>query len=196
MKIKFSPMMTAVLLAGFVSSSALAADYKIDETHTTVGFKVKHLFSKVQGQFKKFEGTFAYDPTDLTQWKASAVIDAASIDTNVQKRDAHLRSKDFFETETYPTIAFESTGARDLQGSTAKLDGVLTIHGVAKPVTLDVEIHGEGVDPWGNTRLGLTATTKINRKDFGLIWNEVLESGQLLVGEDIEITLEVEGLKQ
>lgn len=196
MKNKLALLVATVLWTGSVSTAAIAADYKVDDTHTTVGFKVKHLFSKVQGQFKKFEGTFSYDPTDLAQWKAKAVIDATSIDTNVAKRDEHLKSKDFFEAETYPTITFESTGAHDLQGDTAKLDGVLTIHGVAKPVTLDVEVHGEGTDPWGNTRLGLTATTTINRKDFGLGWNQVLESGQLLVGEDIEITLEIEGLKQ
>jgi polyisoprenoid-binding protein YceI len=132
----------------------------------------------------------------VSQWAAAATIDAASIDTNVEKRDAHLRSKDFFETDKYPTLTFKSTGARDLAGNTAKVDGILSLHGVEKPVTLDVEIHGEGADPWGNTRLGLTATTKINRKDFGLGWNEVLESGQLLVGEEIEIVLEIEGLKQ
>ncbi len=179
-----------------VSAPVFAADYKIDDTHTTVGFKVRHLFSKVQGQFKKFEGTFSYDAADLSQWKAEAVIDTASVDTNVAKRDEHLRSKDFFETDTYPTMTFKSTGARDLAGNTAKLDGVLTLHGVEKPVTLDVEIHGEGTDPWGNTRLGLTASTTINRKDFGLTWNQALESGQLLVGEEIEIVLEIEGLKQ
>lgn len=196
MKNKFALVLAAAIWAASTSASALAADYKIDDTHTTVGFKVKHLFSKVQGQFNKFEGTFSYDAADVSQWKADAVIQAASIDTNVKKRDKHLRSKDFFETETYPTITFKSTGARDLAGSTAKVDGLLTIHGIEKPVTLDVEVHGEGTDPWGNTRLGLTAVTKINRKDFGLGWNQVLESGQLLVGEEIEIVLEIEGLKQ
>lgn len=188
--------LAAVVWAGSASTAALAADYKVDADHSTVGFKVKHLFSKVQGQFKKFQGTFSYDPADVTQWKADAVIEAASIDTNVEKRDNHLRSKDFFETEKYPTITFKSTGAHDLSGDTAKVDGILSIHGVEKPVTLDVEIHGEGNDPWGNTRLGLTATAKINRKDFGLVWNQVLESGKLLVGEEVEIVLELEGLKQ
>ena len=194
MKNKCSLMLAAVLLFG--AGPALAADYKIDDAHTTVGFKVRHLFSKVQGQFKKFEGTFSYDAADLSQWKTEAVIDAASIDTNVEKRDNHLRSKDFFETDVHPTLTFKSTGAHDLAGSTAKVDGLLTMHGVTKPVTLDVEILGEGVDPWGNTRLGLTAKTTVNRKDFGLGWNQALESGQLLVGEEIEITLEIEGLKQ
>lgn len=190
------PLALALAAVLAVSAPAFAADYKIDDAHTTVGFKVRHLFSKVQGQFKKFQGTFSYDAADLSQWKAEAVIDTASIDTNVAKRDEHLRSKDFFEVETYPTLTFQSTGARDLVGNTAKLDGVLTLHGVSKPVTLDVEIHGEGTDPWGNTRIGLTASTTINRKDFGLTWNQAVESGQLLVGEEIEIVLEIEGLKQ
>ncbi len=197
MKKKLVSVLAAALWAGSVFSTAVfAAEYKIDADHSTVGFKVKHLFSKVQGQFKKFEGTFSYDPADLTQWKAEATIDAASIDTNVEKRDNHLRSKDFFEVEKYPTITFKSTGAHDLSGDKAKVDGLLTIHGVEKPVTLDVEIHGEGADPWGNTRLGMTATTTINRKDFGLAWNQLLESGKVLVGEEVEIVLELEGLKQ
>lgn len=190
---------SAILAAAFMIASTTAvcaADYSVDPAHSTVSFKIRHLFSKVQGEFKTFEGSFSYDASDLTQWKTEAVIDAASIDTNTAKRDEHLRSKDFFDTANFPKITFKSTGAREGADGAVVLDGLLTIHGVELPVELNVTIHGEGTDPWGNTRLGLTAVTKINRKDFGLTWNELLESGQALVGEDVEITLEIEGLRK
>jgi polyisoprenoid-binding protein YceI len=177
-----------------VAPPAWATTYAIDQAHTTVSFRIRHLFSYVQGTFNEFEGTFEYVPGQPGQWKAQAVIQASSIDTRVEKRDAHLRSKDFFDVERYPTITFTSTGVTDATETTAKLQGLLTIHGVEQPVTLDLAIHGEGKDPWGNVRSGFTATTTIDRKAFGLTWNEALETGQLLVGEEVEITLEVEGI--
>lgn len=175
---------------------SFAANYKIDADHTTVSFKVKHLFSNVQGNFKKFEGSFAYDPDKPETWKTEATIQADSIDTNVAERDKHLRSKDFLEVEKYPTVTFKSTGVTDVTPAGAKLNGILTIHGIEKPVVLDLEILGEAKDPWGNVAAGFTATTKINRKDFGLTWNQALETGGVLVGEEITITLEVTGLLQ
>ncbi len=177
-----------------VAPQASATTYAIDQAHTTVSFRIRHLFSYVQGTFNEFEGTFEYVPGQPGQWKAQAVIQAASIDTRVEKRDAHLRSKDFFDVERSPTITFTSTGVTDATETTAKLQGLLAIHGVEQPVTLDLAIHGEGKDPWGNVRSGFTATTTIDRKAFGLTWNEALETGQLLVGEEVEITLEVEGI--
>ena len=177
-----------------VAPQASATTYAIDQAHTTVSFRIRHLFSYVQSTFNEFEGTFEYVPGQPGQWKAQAVIQASSIDTRVEKRDAHLRSKDFFDVERYPTITFTSTGVTDATETTAKLQGLLTIHGVEQPVTLDLAIHGEGKDPWGNVRSGFTATTTIDRKAFGLTWNEALETGQLLVGEEVEITLEVEGI--
>ena len=177
-----------------VAPQASATTYAIDQAHTTVSFRIRHLFSYVQSTFNEFEGTFEYVPGQPGQWKAQAVIQASSIDTRVEKRDAHLRSKDFFDVERYPTITFTSTGVTDATETTAKLQGLLTIHGVEQPVTLDLAIHGEGKDPWGNVRSGFTATTTLDRKAFGLTWNEALETGQLLVGEEVEITLEVEGI--
>lgn len=174
--------------------SAWATTYAIDSDHTTVSFKIRHLFSYVQGTFNEFAGTFEYVPGQPDQWHVAATIQAASIDTRVADRDKHLRSKDFFHVERYATLTFQSTGVSDATETSAKLHGLLSIHGVEKPVALDLAIHGEGKDPWGNVRSGFTATTTINRKDFGLTWNEVLETGQLLVGEEVEITLEVEGL--
>ncbi len=187
-------LIVAVAIGMLAAPSAWASTWTIDKDHTTVSFKIRHLFSKVQGEFKAFEGTFDYEPGKPGLWKTSATIQAASIDTNVEQRDNHLRSKDFFEVETYPTITFVSTGVRGASQTSAKLDGTLTIHGVSQPVVFDLQIHGVGKDPWGNVRSGFTATTTINRKDFGLTWNQALETGQLLVGEEVEITLEVEGI--
>lgn len=186
------------VLAGtlLVGPSAWAATYAIDKDHTSVSFKIRHLFSKVEGMFRDFEGTIAYDSEHPEQLQATAMIQAPSIDTRVEQRDTHLRSKDFFDVEQYPTITFKSAKVLDATPNSVKLQGVLTLHGVEKPVVLDVDIHGVGKDPWGNVRVGFTGKTKINRKDFGLTWNETLETGQLLVGEEVEITLEVEGIAQ
>ncbi|MBI4430143.1 MAG: polyisoprenoid-binding protein [Candidatus Omnitrophica bacterium] len=184
------------ILAFFGVHPVWAVTYKLDTTHTTVGFKIRHLFSWVQGTFNEFEGTFDYDPEHPETWKTEAAIQAASIDTRVEQRDKHLRSADFFAVETYPTITFKSTQITDATAEVAKVNGLLSIHGVEKPVVLDLQIHGVGKDPWGNTRAGFTASVKINRKDFGLNWNELLETGQVLVGEEVFITIEVEGLLQ
>lgn len=178
----------------WLASQAFGATYEIDPDHSAVSFKIRHLFSFVQGHFKKFEGKLEYEPEKPATWKAEATIDAASIDTNVEARDKHLRTADFFDVETYPTLTFKSAEVQDASTTEAKLSGILNLHGLEKPVVLDVKIHGVGKDPWGNTRAGFTATTKINRKDFGLTWNKAVETGQLLVGEEVEITLEIEAL--
>lgn len=186
------------VLVGFLLSApaAGAATYRIDPDHTTVEFKIRHLLAYVRGTFNQFEGSFDYAPGQPEQWKANATVQAASIDTRVDKRDAHLRSPDFFAAEQYPTITFRSTGATDVTPSGAKLHGILAIHGVEQPVVLDLTIHGVSQDPWGNERAGFTAATTINRKDFGLTWNQALETGQLLVGEEVDVILEVEGVAQ
>lgn len=186
--------LVACLCTILLAHPGWAATYTLDEDHTTVGFKIRHLFSYVQGTFNAFEGTFEYEPGTPETWTAQAVIQAASIDTRVEKRDQHLRSKDFFEAETYPTLTFTSTQVTDVTADGAKLAGTLTIHGVEKPVVLDLTIHGVGKDPWGNTRAGFTATTTINRKEFGLTWNKAVEAGRLLVGDEVEIVIEAEGL--
>ena len=184
-----------LLISAFLwAPSVWATTYTIDKDHTTVSFKIRHLFSKVEGTFNEFEGSFDYVPDHPEQWKASATIQAASINTRVDKRDTHLRSPDFFDVEKDPTLTFTSTKVTDATPTGAKLHGLLTIHGIEKPVVLDLEIHGEGKDPWGNIRSGFTAMTRIDRKDFGLTWNKALETGQLLVGEEVDIVLEVEGV--
>lgn len=165
------------------------ATWNFDPSHSTVGFSIRHLvISKVRGRFTKWSGTVVVEGDAPVS--AEVVIDAASIDTAEAQRDAHLRSPDFFDAERFPTIGFKSTGYSDGQ-----LVGDLTIHGVTRPVTLAVESNGRGKDPWGNERIAFEATTSINRKDFGLTWNQALEAGGVLVGEKVDITLEVQAIK-
>jgi polyisoprenoid-binding protein YceI len=183
--------LAASLLA---ASPAWATTYTVDKQHSTVGFKIRHLFSNVLGTFDDFEGEFTYVPGQPEQWTATATAKAASINTKVEGRDKHLRSADFFDVEKFPTLTFRSTQVTDASERGAKLHGMLSIHGVEKPVVLDLAIHGEGKDPWGNARSGFTATTRINRKDFGLNWNQALETGGVLVGEEVDIILEIEGI--
>jgi len=186
----------ALLVSAVLCSPSLAwaTTYTVDQDHSAVSFKIRHLFSQVTGTFNDFEGSFDYVPDHPEQWKAAATIQARSIDTRVEKRDAHLRSPDFFDVASYPTLTFTSTEVTDATATGAKLHGVLTIHGVSQPVVLDLTIHGEGKDPWGKVRCGATATVTMNRKAFGLTWNKALETGQLLVGDDVQITIEVEGV--
>ena len=190
------PVLLAACLVSGVASSAWATTYTVDKDHSTVGFSVRHLFSNVKGTFDDFQGTFVYAPGKPEEWSASGTVNTQSINTHQEKRDKHLRSKDFFEVETYPTLTFTSTKITTTGPTSAKMEGLLSIHGVEKPVIFDLDIHGEGKDPWGNTRSGVTATTRINRKDFGLTWNQTLESGGVLVGDDVEIILDIEGVSK
>ncbi len=182
----------ALLLAPIASS---AATYKVDKSHTNVAFKVRHLFTNVAGRFDSFEGAINFDPADFSSAKVTGTIDSASINTANEKRDAHLKNADFFDVENHPKITFESTkiDAIDKAKKTAKLHGNLTMHGITKPIVLDVAYLGTGKDPWGNTRGGFTATTTINRKDFDINWNETLDSGGLLIGEEVDVEINVEG---
>lgn len=177
-----------------LSAPAWAETYDIDAAHSTVGFRIKHLVSKVSGRFTGFEGGYDYEAGAPKAWKAWAKIKAASIDTDNEKRDAHLRSADFFDTDKCPLIEFKSTKVSGLKDGKAKLHGELTMHCVTKPVVLDLEVGGEGKDPWGNQRSGFTATGKINREDFGIVWNKTLESGGILLGKDVEVSLDIEGI--
>lgn len=193
----FRKFLFLLLAAAFIATvPAQAATYKVDPDHTTVSFKIRHLFSKVEGRFTKFEGTIVYDPDKPDTWSSSGTIPVSSLDTGVEQRDKHLRSADFFDAEKYPTIEFKMTKVLGPAKERTKIEGLITIHGVEKPVVLDVEIHGVGKDPWGNIRAGFTAITTINRKDFGMNWNEPLGTGQLLLGEDVAIILEIEGIQQ
>lgn len=193
---KFIKIVTVCMtLALPVLSSA--STWTIDPDHSNVGFKVRHLMvSNVRGDFEKYTGTVDINDKDITKSKVEVSIDTNSINTNVQKRDEHLRSADFFDVAKYPTMTFVSKKVTKAGKDKLKITGDLTIHGITKTVVLDVEgPSSESKDPWGNIRKGATATTKINRKDFGLVWNAVLETGGVAVGEEITITLEIEMIK-
>lgn len=165
--------------------------WKVDTAHSEVGFSIRHLMiSKVKGKFERFDATFvtAEDPLDS---RVTASAEVASITTNEPNRDAHLRTGDFFEAETHPTIDFASTGVR-VEGGDFKVDGDLTIRGITKPVTFDFDFGGFGGDPYGNYKGGATAKAVVNREDFGLTYNAALETGGVLLGDQVTITLELQ----
>ena len=173
---------------------ASAATWNIDPDHSSVGFSIRHLMvSNVKGNFDRFSGTVDLDDKNITASKVTATIDASSIDTRVQKRDDHLRSPDFFDVAKYPEISFVSKRWSRAANGKLKVSGDLTMHGVTRTVVLDVApFSKETRDPWGNTRRGTTAKTTINRKDFGIDWNKSLDTGGLMIGDQVEITLEIE----
>ncbi|MBI4971822.1 MAG: polyisoprenoid-binding protein [Candidatus Omnitrophica bacterium] len=185
-----------MISVGLLANTVWADTFKVDPDHSTVGFKIRHLLGNVNGTFDQFEGTIDYDPAQPELSKTSGTIQTASINTRVSKRDDHLRGGDFFDVEKFPQIAFTSTKVLESTPEGGKLEGVLMIHGVEKPVVLNVEIHGIANDPWGHTRAAFTATTKINRQDFGLTWNKAVEAGKFLVGDEVTITIEAEAIKQ
>jgi len=174
-----------------------AATWNIDPVHSVAEFKVKHMMiSNVKGQFTSVKGSLTLDEEDVTKSRVQATIDAASINTREEQRDTHLKSADFFDVEKYPTLTFQSTKVSRVGDGELTVDGDLTIHGVTRNVRFAVEgPTPPNKDPWGNTRVGLSATTRINRKDFGLTWNAALETGGILVGEDVTITLDVQFVK-
>ena len=183
------------LLVVAASGPLAAGEYQIDSSHSTIGFQVRHMaISKTNGNFEDYTGSFSFEPGNPGSWSCEAVIQVASINTNNQKRDDHLRSDEFFDVANFPTLTFKSTGVAMENDSEGVLKGDLTIHGVTRPVELDLEILGTVTDPWGNERAGFSATLKINRKDYGLKYHSVMEAGGLVVGDEVKITLEIEGV--
>jgi polyisoprenoid-binding protein YceI len=172
------------------------AKWDFDPVHSSIGFSVRHLMvAKVRGQFLKWSGTLSLDEADVTNSEVEATIEAASIDTREPKRDEHLRSADFFDAAEHPALSFQSTRVDKLSAESYKVAGTLTIRGVAKPVVLTAEFLGKGKDPWGGTRLGFSASTSIDRRDFGLTFNMPLEGGGVVVGDKVDIEIEVEAVK-
>jgi len=171
--------------------------WSIDPVHTSAEFKVKHMMiSHVKGQFTAVSGVIELDEAEIANSRVDVSIDAASITTREADRDAHLKSADFFDVEKHPKLLFVSTRVTRAGEGELGVEGDLTIHGVTRKVVFNVEgPTAPGKDPWGNIRLGLTATTKINRKDFGLTWNSALELGGVLVGDEVTITLDVQAVK-
>jgi polyisoprenoid-binding protein YceI len=170
-----------------------ATQGRIDPAHTSVEFAVKHMmFTTVHGRFNEVDGTVHHDEADPSHSSVEVSIKVASIDTRVPDRDAHLRSADFFDIDKYPTITFRSTRIQADGAKSYHISGDLTIHGVTRPVMLEATEEGRGKDPWGGDRAGFSATATIDRHDFGLKWNQPLEQGGWLVGQEVKITLDVQ----
>lgn len=171
--------------------------WKVDPVHSTLGFSVTHLvISETEGQFKVYEGTIESKKDDFTDARIVFTVDAKSIDTGNEKRDEHLRSEDFFHVEKFPHLTFKSVSFKKVNGNKYILEGDLTIRDVTKRVKFDVVYNGQTKSPWGQTVAGFRATSVINRIDFGLKWNKALETGGWLVGEDVQINLKLEFIKQ
>ena len=179
------------------ATSAALTIWKIDPAHSSAEFKVRHMMiSNVKGSIKGITGELTEHTTDASLSSIEATLDVSTLSTGDAQRDAHLKSADFLDVEKFPTITFKSTKVQPKGPGEYAVTGDLTLHGVTKPVTLAVEgPTPEHKDPWGNTRIGLEATTKIDRKDFGLTWNATLETGGFLVGEDVHITIDLEFIK-
>ncbi len=168
--------------------------WALDPTHSELQFKVKHLMiTNVTGQFKVLSGGIESEGDDFSQVSVNFTADAASVDTGNEQRDGHLKSPEFFDAEQFPQIAFQS---KAFNAATGKIEGDLTLHGVTKPVALDVEFSGTNKDPWGNEKAGFSISGKVNRTDFGLNWNAALETGGVLVSEDVRIAAEIQFVKQ
>jgi polyisoprenoid-binding protein YceI len=172
--------------------------YQIDPAHSSAQFKVRHMMiANVKGEFDKVSGTVNFDPANPSASTVEAIIDVASISTRDEQRDAHLKSPDFFDVEKFPTITFKSKKVTATGGDSFTVVGDLTIHGVTKVVDLKVEeLTEETKDPWGNLRRGASAKTRIHRKDFGMSFNMALEAGGFLVGEEVDLTIDVELMRQ
>jgi polyisoprenoid-binding protein YceI len=167
--------------------------WTLDPSHSEIGFSVRHMMiSKVRGNFASFSGTAEFDPEAIEQGSIAVQIEAASIDTRDENRDGHLRSADFLDVETYPALTFRSTSVEPRGDGRYDVHGELTIRDVAKPVTLDASFTEVVPDPFGGTRIGVSASTEIDRKEFGLAWNQALETGGVLVGENVGITIDAQ----
>lgn len=196
MKRFFTPMIALFVLA--IPVLTYTATWQMDPDHSSFQFKIRHLtVSNVKGDFNKSRGVVTIDDQNITNLKVEVFIDAASVNTGHAQRDEHLRGPDFFDVTKYPTITFVSKKVIKADTDRLKVVGDLTIHGVTREITVDVEGPTPEVkDPWGNFRRGATATTKINRRDFGLAWNKVLDTGGLVVGDEVNIYVEVELIKK
>lgn len=184
------------LLLGVATGATAADTWEVDPVHSEVTFRVRHLMSTVTGRFDSFSGTVVTDFDNLNHSKVSFTIDAATIDTNNADRDKHLRSSDFFAVETYPEITFSSSNIATTGDNTFDVTGTFTMHGVSKQITIPVTLLGVAQDPWGNTKAGFEVETTIDRKDYDIVWNKALDAGGVLLGDDVEIFINLQAAKQ
>ncbi len=190
-------MTTATGSTQTIERTDLTGDYVIDPAHTRIGFVARHaMVTKVRGSFKDFEGKIHIDGEDPARSSAEVTIQARSIDTRNEDRDAHLRSNDFFAMEKYPEITFATTKVEPVDDSTFRVTGDLTVRGETRPITMEVEHTGAAIDPWDNLRVGFEGSVTVNRKDWGINWNAALEAGGVLVSEKATLEFEVSAFKQ
>lgn len=188
--------MSSIEITADSATAGLTGDYTLDPAHTRLGFVARHaMVTRVRGQFTDFDGTIHIDAEDPAKSTAAVTVRTASVGTGQEQRDQHLRSADFFEPERFPEMTFHSTGAEEIDTAHYRLTGDLTIKGVTKPVTLDLEFTGSATDPFGNLRTGFEGRAVVNRKDWGLTWNAVLEAGGVLVSDKITIEIDVSAIK-
>lgn len=192
MKTKFLSLIAVLALA---SPAAATETFNFDANHASVMFQVRHLMSQVTGKFNAFEGAVKIDRNDPKSSSVAFTIKTESIDTANEKRDGHLKSPDFFDVANHPTITFESSSVKKLTDDTYEVTGSLTMHGVTKTVVLPVAVLGEMKDPWGNQRIGFEISTTLNRKDYGVSYNQVLDQGGLMLGEDVKVTINLEAVQ-
>jgi polyisoprenoid-binding protein YceI len=185
-----------LLAAGLLAGSAFAEDtYVFDKNHTEVSFQVRHMVTKVRGKFDDFSGTIHADPAKPEASSVEFTIKAASIDTGVERRDQHLRSADFFDVEKFPEITFKSSSIKAASKDRYDVTGTLTMHGVSKDITIPVTFLGAMKSPMGTETAGFEGAITLNRKDYGLLWNRALETGGFLLGDDVDVTVNVEAMK-
>jgi polyisoprenoid-binding protein YceI len=190
---KLSLTAAAAVLA---ASPVLADTYVIDKSHSDASFQVRHMMSRVRGQFNDYAGSITVDPAKPESASVEFTLKAASIDTANDNRDKDLRSANFFDVEKFPEITFKSTKVKATGKDKYDVTGTLTIHGVAKEVTLPVQFLGFGKDPWGNEKAGFAIDTTLNRKDFGIVWNKTLDSGGVLLGDEVWVSINLETSKK
>jgi polyisoprenoid-binding protein YceI len=188
----------ALAAVALLAAPALAGTetYTIDSSHSQVAFKVRHLMSKVPGRFNSYSGTITLDRENIKETSISVEIDTSSIDTANEKRDGHLKTADFFDSENHPKMLFQSTSVVPKGKDKAEVHGNLTLLGVTKPVVLEAEILGFGPDAWGGFRSGFEARATVNRKDFGMVWNKILDTGGAILGDEVEIIISLEAIRQ
>ena len=196
MSIRASALLAAVVIAGGPVVATAADTYVVDKTHSEALFTIKHLMSRVTGRFSDLSGSIAVDVANPAASSVEFTINAASIDTNAADRDKDLRSPNFFDVEKYPTISFKSSKVTPAGKDKFTVEGSLTMHGVAKQVSLPVEFLGFGKDPWGNDKAGFAVETVLNRKDYGLNWNKALDQGGFLLGDDVKVVISLEAAKK
>ena len=192
---QFLRTLGAVALLALVALPASAATWTVDTSHSTLEFKIRHLLAKTSGEFADWTGTIVTAGDDLTDSTVEIVIQTASIDTDNDDRDNHLRSEDFFHVEKYPTITFTSTKVVKTGENEYDVHGQLAMRGVTRDIVIPMEFHGTGKDPWGNTKAGFSGEVEINRKDFDIVWNKAIDQGGVLLGDDVEIEIEINAVQ-